>query len=240
MCQLCWKRQKLKPTWIQKNDEDASHAAVLHRKEFFDVFFVFLFFCFRNVCRVPTFPSSCVPYMIKRSSSPMLKWNRGKKEAAKPVAISLSISQMNWWFHAWLVSFIFCFCFFVFFRWTTLSLPCAGMRTSLYSVVEFAAASTQSRRPIGTGQKSAVSMRHLWQRIRDRVITTHPHGQGTRSFSYEFICLCVASSLECVVCFDLYIHVFVCLVRYVSLLPCHPCHHSRKKTLAVRILHWTK
>jgi len=40
--------------------------------------------------------------------------------------------------------------------------------------------------------------------------------------------VCVASSLS-VCCFDLYIHVFVCLVRYVSLLPCHPCHHSRKK-----------
>ena len=203
------------------------------------------FFCFRNVCRVPTFPSSCVPYMIKRSSSPMLKWNRGKKEAAKPVAISLSISQMNGWFHAWLVIFIFCFCFFVFFRWTTLSLPCAGMRTSLYSVVEFAAASTQSRRPIGTGQKSAVSMRHLWQRIRHRVITTHSHGQGkhTRcSFSFKFILLCCVWCIvlsQCVILI-FYIHVFDCLVRYVSLLPCHPCHHSRKKTLAVRILHWTK
>ena len=161
----------------------------------------------------------------------MLKWNRGKKEAAKPVAISLSISQMNWWFHAWLVIFIFCFCFFVFFRWTTLSLPCAGMRTSLYSVVEFAAASTQSRRPIGTGQKSAVSMRHLWQRIRDRVITTHPHGQGTRSFSYEFICLCVASSLSvsCVL-----IYIFTCLFVSSVMCPCYlaiPATTVEKKPL---------
>jgi hypothetical protein len=128
---------------------------------------------------------------------------------------------MNWWFHAWLVIFIhefFIFLFLIIFRWTTLSLPCAGMWTSFHSVVEFATASTQSRRPIGTGQKSAVSMRHLWQRIRHRVITTHSHGQGkhTRcSFSFKFILLCVLCLVHrsLSVCYFDFLYSRVCLSR---------------------------
>jgi hypothetical protein len=148
---------------------------------------------------------------------------------------------MNWWFHAWLVIFIhefFIFLFLIIFRWTTLSLPCAGMWTSFHSVVEFATASTQSRRPIGTGQKSAVSMRHLWQRIRHRVITTHSHGQGkhTRcSFSFKFILLCVLCLVHrsLSVCYFDFLYSRVCLSRPLCVpvtLPSLP-PQSKKKPL---------
>ena len=178
--------------------------------------------------------------MIKRSSSPMLKWNRGKKEAAKPVAISLSISQMNWWFHAWLVIFIFCFCFFFCFYVNDLIVAmCRNADEPLFSCricSSIYAITTPNWNGPKIGRFNAPFVAKD-SRPSHHYAPTRPRYTFIFIRIHLFVCRIVS---ECVVCFDLYIHVFVCLVRYVSLLPCHPCHHSRKKTLAVRILHWTK
>lgn len=188
---------------------------------------------------------------------------KSKEEAAKPgVSNKWCASFMNLFHHSFLSSF--CRFLFLFDRWTTLSLSCAGMRTSLYPAVEFAAAPPQSRRPAGTGQEPAVSVRHLRQRIRHRVLTPHPHGQGkiinppqkSNITKYDIILhnhlfecgahlvivqLRVCLSVNLIYFFNHFMSCpYVCPVPP----PLHPNpmrHDSRKKILAVPIiLRWTK
>lgn len=87
----------------------------------------------------------------------------------------------------WFKNFKSVLCFFLGasrFRWKTLPLPRAGMRTSLHPAVEFAATPSQSRCPAGAGQEQAVSVRHMRQRLRHRVLSAHPHGQGNQNFFF--------------------------------------------------------
>lgn len=141
-------------------------------------FFSFLFFRVPSGRRIKTGCRRSHHLHLMMADWPLLDEIKKKKLPSRA-------SQINDVLHSWIPFIIFVFFFFcrflgLFFRWTTVSLSCAGMRTSLYPAVEFAAAPPQSRRPAGTGQEPAVSVRHLRQRIRHRVLTPHPHGQGNQ------------------------------------------------------------
>lgn len=90
------------------------------------------------------------------------------------------MDSTNWPQSAWPFDWYCRLYFYLQCRRTTVSLPCAGMRTCLYTAVQLAAAPPQPRRPAGTSQEPAVPVCHLRQRLRYRILSTHPHGQGKK------------------------------------------------------------